>query len=703
MSTATTRARARAQAAGEIDPITLEVVCEGLVAIVREMRQTIIRASYSSVIYDFDDFSCALFTPEGEMAAQSWDHPGHVLPLPWGVQVSLEEFGDDLHPGDVILLNDPYRGGTHLNDVTLLFPVFDAAGTRLMFPAVRAHWVDVGGMVPGSYSGLSTNIYQEGVRIPPIKILERGQLNRAAMALLLANMRVPEEREGDFHASLGACRVAEARIHKLYARYGAETVHRSVALNLDRTERRLREQVARLPDGEYCYEDYLEYYDDGALDPVLMRLTLTVAGDRIVADFAGSNAQVPGVVNSSLAVSGAGVFVAVKSTLDPGGAVNHGALRVIELRAPEGSIADVRNDAPAGAHGEVRKRAVSVALGALAQIIPEKVSGDLYGTSFPNAIGGYNRRRGRQYVYYEGPAGGNGGFAGADGSSTFVNVDFGNLRSIQPAESIENEMPLRIERCELRPDSGGEGASRGGLGMRREVRLLDAEASYSVLSDRAVIPPYGVLGGGPAQPNATSLHRNGREIAFATPGKVTGHPMRQGDLVRMLSAGGGGYGDPLRRDPERVRADVEYGVVSPGRAREGYGVVLREDGSVDGPATAALRERLDAERVRVRVRADDALEPYVGRRGRRRTVILDPETAQRLNVAHDGLVELLGRHPAPLRAWVRIGADAPPGEIPLDAFGRKVLGVAGGDAVIVRALAAVPVPGGLAYPLEPQE
>ena len=320
-------------APGELDPITLEVVCEGLIAIVREMRATIIRSSFSSVIYEFDDFSCALFGPGGEMVAQSWDHPGHVLPLPWGVRCMFEDFNDDLHPGDVVLLNDPYRGGTHLNDVTLIHPIFDEDGNILVFPAVRAHWVDVGGMVPGSYSGLSTNIYQEGVRIPPIKILERGKVNRAAMALLMANMRVPEEREGDFNASLGACRVAERRIHRIYERYGTDTVHAAIRINLDRTERRLRERIAELPDGSYCYEDYLEYYEEGRLDPVLVRIELTVDGDGIVADFAGSNPQVPGVVNSSLAVTGAGVFVAVKSTLDPGGAVNDGAFRPIELRA----------------------------------------------------------------------------------------------------------------------------------------------------------------------------------------------------------------------------------------------------------------------------------------------------------------------------------------------------------------------------------
>ena len=437
-----------------IDPITLEVVCEGLRAIVKEMRATIIRASFSSVIYELDDFSCALFNPAAEMVAQSDDHPGHVMPMPWSVRCAMEDFEDDIEEGDVIILNDAYRGGTHLNDVTVLFPVF-AGGELFIFPAVRAHWADVGGMTPGSYSGLSTSIYQEGVRIPPIKLYERGRRNEGVLRLLLSNMRLPEERLGDLDASLGACRVAEERIERLVAKYGRDTVFGCIAVNLDRSERRMRECIRTLPDGEYVYEDYLEFYDAGRLDPVLMRLKLMVDDDRIVADFEGSNPQVPGVVNSSLAVAGAGVFVALKSTLDPHGPVNSGAFRAIELRAPEASIVDVRPEAPAGAHGEVRKRVVSVMLGALAQIIPERISGDLSGTSFPNSIGGYSATRDRRYVYVEVPAGGNGGFEGCDGSSAFVNVDFGAIRSIHNVESLESEMPVFIERCELRADSGG--------------------------------------------------------------------------------------------------------------------------------------------------------------------------------------------------------------------------------------------------------
>ena len=676
-----------------VDPITLEVVCEGLIAIVREMRATVIRASYSPVIWDMDDFSCALFDPLGQMIAQSEDHPGHVLPMPWSVRCAMEDFEGDLRPGDVILLNDSYRGGTHLNDVTMLYPLFDG-DELIIFPAVRAHWSDVGGGAPGSYSGLNTNIYQEGVRIPPIKIVEEGRLNRAAMALLLNNMRLPEDRRGDFNASLGACRIAESRIRRLLAKYRRKTVLDCITLNLDRSERRLRARIATLPRGEYVYEDYLEFYQEGGFDPVLMRLTLTIAGDEIVADFAGSSPQVPGVVNSTLATTGAGVLVAVKAVLDPEGPINHGTFRPIRLLAPEASIVDVKLDAPAGAHGEVRKRAVSVMLGALAQVVPELVSGDLCGTSFPNAMGGRDERRQRDYVYYEAPAGGNGAFLEGDGASAWGNIDFGNVRTIQSAEALESGMPLHVERSELRCDSGGEGTTRGGLGLRRELRLLEGESRYSVLSDRAVLPPFGVAGASPAAPVKVSLRRDGAEVEFATPGKVTGVAIGAGDIVVMQSAGGGGYGDPLAREPDRVRDDVRAGYVSPERARLGYGVVLAPSGDVDVVATQAERARLAAARRRFPVIADER-DPYEGRLGRHRVLRMPPAMAADLGLAAGALIELRGRHPAPLRAWLRIDTHAHEGQVALDAFGRRILGISPGDTVDVRHLPMPPIPGGL--------
>ncbi|MGF7158756.1 N-methylhydantoinase B [Rhodoligotrophos appendicifer] len=676
----------------KVDPITLEVVTEGLIAIVREMRANVVRTSYSAAVYELDDFSCALFSTDAELVAQYNDLPSHIIPMPWGVRCVMEDLGDDLAPGDVILFNDSYRGGTHLNDVTVLIPMF-VDGELFMFPGVRTHWADVGGMVPGSYSGAAKSIFQEGVRIPPLKLYDRGKLNKGVQDLVLCNMRIPQERLGDLNSQIGACRIAENRIKKMIEKYGKETVLTCIDLNLDRAERRMREQIAQLPDGDYVYEDYLEYFDDGVFDPVLMKLKLSIRGDEIVADFAGSNPQVPGPVNSSLAVAGAGVFVALKSTLDPGGAVNGGSFRPIRFTAPEASIVDVKPDAPAGAHAEVRKRSLSVMLGALSQVAFDRVSGDLCGTSFPNNMGGYHSAHRRNYVSIEVPAGGNGGFLEHDGSSAFVNVDHGNVRSIETAENLEATIPFLVERCELRTDSGGEGMSRGGLGMHRELRLLDEEAEYSVLSDRAVIPPYGMARAHASHQVRATIMREGEERPLATPGKTTGLKLLQGDTVIMQSAGGGGYGDPLTRDPEKVRIDVAGGYVSMQRASERYGVIFSADGEVDSEATTVRRREIAGQRIRITVRSDES-DPYEGRKGRHRTLALSATQSALLGAPGGTLVELHGRNPAPLRAWVKLVGETGH-DIGLDDFGLRVLGVAPGDEVELRILSMPHIPGGL--------
>src|SRR5215470_2170343 len=287
-----------------LDPITLEVLIEALIATVREMRATVCRTASSVAIYDAKDFSCGLFAPDSQVIAQSEDIGSHVVPLPWSVRAAIEKMGSTLAAGDAILLNDPYTGGTHLNDVTIIYPVF-RHGRLIFFPAVRAHWADVGGMVPGSMSGKATEIYQEGIRIPPLKIFEGGRSNQAALDLLLANMRVPDERLGDFQASLSACRVAEKRIHEICRRYGVDTLLEAVRLDLDRAEARMRACITALPDGVYRFEDYLETYIGGRFEPLLLPLALKIAGDRMAADFTGASPQVPFPVNSTAAVTAA--------------------------------------------------------------------------------------------------------------------------------------------------------------------------------------------------------------------------------------------------------------------------------------------------------------------------------------------------------------------------------------------------------------
>jgi N-methylhydantoinase B len=512
------------------------------------------------------------------------------------------------------------------------------------------------------------------------------------LSIIKSNMRLPEHRIGDLQAMIGTCKTAEQRLQQLIAKYGLAALLNCVTANLDRCEARMREKIQELPNGEYVHEDYLEYYDDGLFDPVLMRLSLTIDDDQVIANFAGSSDQVPGVVNSSLAVAAAGVFVALKSTLDPGGAVNEGVFRPIALRAPEGSIVNVRSDAPAGAHGEVRKRAVSVALGCLSQIVPELVSGDLCGTSFPNSIGGIGGVRKRPYVYYEVPAGGNGGFQEADGSSAFVNVDFGNIRSIHTAEHLESEMPLLVERTFLRTDSGGSGAHRGGLGMQREIRLLEREATYSVLSDRAVVPPFGVLGGGHGAPVGISVERDGKLTALDIPGKATGKKIRRGDVVVMQSAGGGGYGDPLSRDVGLVLNDVRAGYISVQGARDDYGVILSDELVLDDQATRKLRKKRETAAPQILVRADER-DAYDGIRGRHRILRLHPDLAADLSLTDGQLVEAAGKHPTPLRAWIRVENGQPSDAIGLDEFACAVLGVNPGDHIQIRALPTLVRPG----------
>jgi N-methylhydantoinase B len=669
-----------------LDPITLEVLTQALIATVREMRATVCRTASSVAIYDAKDFSCGLFAPDSQVVAQSEDIGSHVVPMPWSVRSAMEKMGATLVPGDVILANDPYAGGTHLNDVTIIYPMF-RDGRLIFFPAVRAHWADVGGMVPGSMSGKATEIYQEGIRIPPLKILEGGRINQGALDLLLANMRVPEERLGDFQAGLSACRVAEKRIHEICARYGVDTLLEAVRLDLDRAEARMRASIAAVPDGTSYYEDYLETFMGGVFEPLLLPLELTVSGDRMIADFTGASPQVPFPVNSTAAVSAAGVLITVKSVFDPQAPLNQGSFRPIEVITPPGTIVNVQRPAPAGSHGEIRKRVIATMVGALAQLVPDKVAGDLCRTSFHNLIGGFDQRAGREWVHYEWSAGGNGAFAEDDGPSAMATIDWGDLVTVQSTEVMETRMPLRVESSRLATDSGGAGRTRGGLSMQRALRVLAPGARYSLLSDGAVVPAFGVLGGLPGAPVGSWIDRDGAVEGFDTPGKVAGHPVEEGSIVMVRSAGGGGYGDPLDRDAERVAHDVREGYVSPRAARELYGLVLDNGGRVDMAATAALREHLRAARMSL-VAVLDGNVFENGAVSRRRICRLNPADAGAAGLDEDDVVELDTGRAAPLRAWLRLDAGVKPGTVPIDQRGLAILKAAEGERIELRRVAA---------------
>ncbi|MBI4506367.1 MAG: hydantoinase B/oxoprolinase family protein, partial [Chloroflexi bacterium] len=474
------------------DPITLELVREGLIAVAREMRANMMRTAYSSIIYEGQDFSCAIVDHLGQLAAKSpVDNPLHIFPLTWSVRMVLEHVGGDIHPGDVFLHNDPYTGGTHLNDAATIYPVFLDEGL-FAFTVVRVHWGDIGGMTPGSISGQATEIYQEGVRIPAIRIYERGKPNQAALDLIFANVRGERERRGDFTASLVSCQQAAKKLEAMAAKYGTETLRTCLARFIQRAEERMRQHIAGLPDGTYAYEAYTES-TGRALEPLAARLALTVRGDELVADFSGSSPESEGPTNCGPALAPTAVLIIAKSYLDPSETVNHGAWLPLRTILPERSFLNARLPAACGGMNEARYAADTAMMGALAAVVPEAATGDNKGCGSHVYIGGHDDD-GRSFLFYEYPAGGTGAWGGGDGNNTVRNFQEGDFASIQPVEAIENESPLLVERCEIRRDSAGAGRWRGGFGLRREVRLLAARGTLSILTDRNILRPHGVFG-----------------------------------------------------------------------------------------------------------------------------------------------------------------------------------------------------------------
>jgi N-methylhydantoinase B len=667
--------------AAPVDPITLEVLRETFSSIVREMRVTLVRTAYSSILYEGEDFSCVLMDGDAQLVAMSkgQDHPLHIVPISWSMKSVKEKFGDDIHPGDIFLHNDPYTGGTHLNDVAMIYPIF-ADGRLFVFPVVRAHWGDVGGMSPGSLSGDATEIFQEGVRIPPIRIVERGTPNQAALDLLFHNMRGPRERKGDFDAMIGTCRKAAERVEALAARYGASVIRAAVVELMDRAELRMRRAIGALPDGQYSYEAHLES-GRVRLEPLSIRARVVVAGETITVDLTGTSPQTAAPTNVGPAMAPTGAFTIIKSFLDPGTDVNSGAFRPLTVIAPRGTVVNADPPAPCGGMVEVKYCVETAVMGALAQALDGRVAGDLKGGGNHCYVGGPDPRTGETFIFYEYPAGGTGGFHGGDGSNTVRTWTESDMTTLQPIEAVEQLYPVRIERTSLREDSGGPGRWRGGLGLTREVRIQVPATRLSVLAEKAVLPPFGVCGGGSGATNRFWVRRGEQPIQPSSlPGKVGGFPLEPGDVLLMESSGGGGFGDPLTRDPGAVAADIAEGYVTPAGAERDYGVVCR-DGAVDAAATHARREALRAARPHVYLTPVGDLDADRGRFLR-----LDTATAATLGVGLGAIVELVNPRGAPLRAWVAalLPGNGRRGEIGASAL--AMLSPRDGDPVEIRAV-----------------
>ncbi len=568
-----------------IDPIEFELFKNALFSIADEMALTICRTTYSSVLRDSMDFSTAFADRDGKLVAQGLTLPGHLGSIPTALEVVVERYGATMVDGDVFAMNDPFDGGMHLPDIFVFKPLF-VDGKRVAFAATICHHTDVGGRVAGSNAADSTEIYQEGLRIPALHLYRAGVRNDTLFALIETNVRVPVKVLGDLRAQLAACHIAERQFADLVRRYGTAKVTRYMAEVIDYAERLTRAAVAELPDGEVSFEDWI---DDDGIDvgqPIRLFCTMKKQGDRMTVDWTGSSPQVKGAINNTLSYTKAASYCAIRSVLPGDIPNNEGVFRVIDVVAPSGTIANAVLPAACAARGLTGFRMVDCAFGALAMLVPDRVFAASDGGNTGISIGGYHADR-KPFIFVDFACGTWGGRPWADGLEGNANM-LANMASVS-VEVIEAEYPVQITAYELLPDRMGAGQFRGGAPYTRSYRFLEEEAVLQIRSDRRTFRPYGLHGGHPGQPSRNQLTHDGATQDL--PSKFT-MTIRQGDVFRHDLAGAGGWGDPLQRDPAAVLKDVRNELLSVENAARDYGVVvLAAPWRVDEPASEALRER----------------------------------------------------------------------------------------------------------------
>lgn len=570
-----------------LDPFEFELFRNALMSVADEMALTVHRTTYSTVLRDNLDYSTGFFDERGRMVAQGFSLPAHLGSMPSALAAVLARFRGAIGPGDVYALNDPFHGGMHLPDIFIFKPIF-VDGELVAFAGTVSHQADVGGRVAGSNAPDSIEIYQEGVRIPPMRIYEAGRRNETFFELLELNVRVPDMVAGDIRAQLAACHVAEVAFTDLCRGYGIAKVRQLTDAMLDHSERMARAEIAKLPDGTFTFEDFL---DDDGIDvgrPIRLKVAVRKSGDGILFDWTGSSPQVRGALNATLSFTTSASYCGILSILENKVANNEGAFRAIEVVAPSGTVVNCVHPASVAARGLTGFRMVDTVFGALARMVPGRVTAAGDGGNTNISVGGYDAQR-KPYIFCDFTCCAWGGRAFADGIDGNSHM-FANMAG-QSSEVIEAEQPLFVECYELVGDRGGAGKFRGGAPYRRAYRFLGDEAVISVRSDRRDIRPYGLYGGYPGGVSMNILTRAGGEPEIY-PAKFYGQ-IRRGDLFVHETAAGGGWGDPLEREPGRVLRDVLNEFVSADEAGALYGVVLAADGrSVDGAATASLRDRI---------------------------------------------------------------------------------------------------------------
>jgi N-methylhydantoinase B len=557
------------------DPAAFEIVKNSLYKIAEEMRVVLAKTAYSPILKSAGDYSCGVFDAAGSMVAQGPDLPIHLGSMPDAVRAVVAAFGADVHDGDVFIHNDPYFGGSHLPDVNVVRPAFHD-GRLLGYACLRAHWPDVGSATPGSY-GAVTEIYGEGLRLPPLRLVSRGAMNVDLEKVILANVRTPDERKGDLGAQLAATLRATERLAELARRYGTDELIGAMSEVMDYSERLMRGMLADLPDGEGIFEDLCD--GDGIPDDAQgrdaqfkIRMHVKKAGDRVTVDFAGSDPAVKGPINAPLSVTASGIFCGLKTAGDPNSLIppNSGCWRTIEVTAPKGSVVNAQFPSPVVyANHEISHRVADMVMGALASIWPKQVMACSQGTSAVVTFGGVDPRSGRRYVSYETIKGGFGARPNKDGINVVASGISNTMNT--PVEVLEMAFPLRVERYEIHTDSGGIGQYRGGCGARRTWRLTDgADAVGSLCMERMTSAPFGLLGG---KAGAAAV------VTLTTPDGATRHlPSKgaflapAGSVVDMITPGSGGFGAPAKREPAAIGRDLLDGYVSEQAARDGYGI-----------------------------------------------------------------------------------------------------------------------------------
>lgn len=571
----------------EIDPITLEVIRNALASTADEMALIVMRSAYSPVVRDIMDYSTALCDAQGRVIAQGLTLPIQLCSFPRIMGFVRERYGDGLKPGDILIANDPYgSGGQHLPDIYILKPIF-VTGRLSGFAATVAHHTDLGGIVPGSVAIYATEIQQEGLRIPLLKLYEAGEPVDSVFRILEANTRSPVEVLGDIRAQIAACNVAEEGLKTLIGRYGAEELDAYIDALHDHAEAMMRDVIRALPNGVYRATDYIDGVGENP-EPLPIVATVTVAEDTIDIDFTGTADQVAASINCPISLPESAAFCAIRCLSQQDIPNCEGYLRPIAVRAPEGCLVNPRYPAACGARGVVGYRVFDAIMQALAQIVPERAMGGSEGGPYLLAAGGMHE--GRPFVLNEMVVGTWGARAGKDGIEGISNPA-ANL-SNQPVEMIEADMPVEVLSYGLVPDSGGPGEFRGGLSFIRELRFL-APIRFVLRGDRRDHPPFGFEGGGAGAPSVHILIRaDGSEQVLPTM-PMESFAARTGDVFRLIGAGGGGYGDALKRDPIRVADDLREGKVTVAGAARDYGVIFDADGAtIDQVATTSRRAEL---------------------------------------------------------------------------------------------------------------